>query len=226
VLRAGRAADAVAALEPLLGGPAETPEVLIEAAAGYAAGGDAPTARALAERAVGLSPAFAGGWAVLTRLAGDDGGPVAKRAARNQPRSYLAGLATLKFLSGEDRRRRADELIERFAADAHPEERPYLAAAFGRAFAELLGADPEAAGVLGRACRAFPESARLADAHAAVLYAAGRVAEAAGEHTRAAGLERIHRAFALEYPDPAAARRLWAVGEYARTYAPEEPSGA
>jgi tetratricopeptide (TPR) repeat protein len=219
-VRAGLPQQAVEFLEPLLARMADSPGLLTEAAASYLAAGDAATAKGLAVRAVGLNPSYAAAWNLLRRVVETDG-RLAERAARNQPRSYHAALAAAAFLAPADRRDRLAELLDRFVPTTHPEERPQLAAAFGGALAELA-ADPEALDLVRRACELLPESARLADAYAAALFAAGRVAEAAAESERALRLARTARTFQAEYPDPQPAARRWAIAEYARRHAAPE----
>ncbi len=215
--RAGEPREALSLLAPLLGDGSELPSTLTDAAQVYLTSGDGMTARSLLERAVGRNPGHPVAWAVLLRVADadPDAGGLARRAAKNQPRNYLAALAPLRHLAGPDRAACLGEFLDRFAAGLDPEERPYVAAAFARAATAGESLPLE---LVARACAEFPESARLAEAHADALYAAGRPAAAAAEYARANASRRAALAYQLEYPEPPARGRLWAVAEYARRH--------
>jgi len=225
----GRFADAAAALEPARLARPDSPTTLAEVARARLGLGDPAAARALLGRAVAANPAYAPAWDALLRVAdGDEGGPLADRARRNQPSNYIAALAAVKFGAPGTVAPALAGWLDEFAAGLHADERPYAAAAFGEAVAARLDLDADpaaAANLLAAACGHFPDSARLADRHGEALSAAGRGTEALAEWERALGLTRAALTVELEGSAAGDRPRHWRVAEYARRHGGEVCDG-
>ena len=216
----GRFGEAVAALEPARLARPDGPATLVESARARLGRGDPAAARALLDRAVASNSAYAPAWDALLRLAGtDEAAALAERARRNQPASYVAALAAVKYAAPESIAAALAGWLGEFAAGLHADERPYAAAAFGEAVAARLDLDAApAAPLLAAACGHFPDSARLADRHGEALYAAGREGEALAEWGRALGLVRAALTMELEGSAAGDRPRHWRVAEAARRH--------
>ncbi len=194
--------------------------------------GDRAGARRWLGEAVTINPHATGAWQYLLRLEELDRRPEGRawavKVREAHPDNFRLALAAARTFTGAEAVAALADWLARFGDGLAPEERPGAVAAYGQAAAEAVaraGAGPEAVALLAASCRAFPESARLANANGWALHATGDEEASVAEYARAMALERQARLFAQEYPDPAGMRTAWLIAEHIRRWAgPAPPS--
>lgn len=169
--------------------------------------GDDQKARSLLEETLTRNPHCLGAWQYLLRLLlvmrMPDGSRWAAQAREHFPEHYELSLLGARVYPPLEAVSLLRQLVEQHAPRLAAEEVPTAAAAFSEAIREVagpLGGAVEALELLTTACRAFPNSARLANTYGLALQAAGRQQDSYRELMRALALRRSAQIYRSEYP--------------------------
>jgi tetratricopeptide (TPR) repeat protein len=185
--------------------------------------GEDDQARVAMEQAVQLNPHHLPSWQYLLRMLvvnkSPDGPDFARRAMEIFPACYPIALLGLTTYPPQQAPAILLRILEDYAPTITSIEKTTALPAFRQAVTGMLATAPpeQVLPVLSRLCVLFPESARLAAEHAAVLHRAARAGESHAEHARALSIYRQTATNRDEFKPGDLPPLIWQLAEHIRT---------